>query len=394
MRFRESALGALSACALASAVVSATANAERQAPVSRAAGSTAVLLRVPAPGVYGVNVTITNAPTRRSLAKLRVGSHVANVGVGGRRNRSQLSLNAAIRGRVLVVHVADRYATLRLSVSAQRLRSLAAGHNGTTAGSTAGATGSAGADSAVTTAAVVATPPAPAPAGVPGPPGDPASWNQVFDDEFDGSSLDTSKWSTGWYGSGVTAPVNSEELECYDPAQVVEGSGELDLNLIASPESCGGQTRPYTSGLISTAGKFTYTYGYVEVRAWLPGSGTINDWPGIWADGQSWPTDGELDVVEGLGGQACWHFHDPFGAPGGCAAGSSYTGGWHTYGADWEPGSVTYYYDGTVVGTITTGVTSAPMYLILDLAADNTYGGPLAAPATMRVDYVRVWQHS
>jgi len=394
VRFRESALGALSACALASAVVSATANAERQAPVSRAAGSTAVLLRVPAPGVYGVNVTITNAPTRRSLAKLRVGSHVANVGVGGRRNRSQLSLNAAIRGRVLVVHVADRYATLRLSVSAQRLRSLAAGHNGTTAGSTAGATGSAGADSAVTTAAAVATPPAPAAAGVPGPPGDPASWNQVFDDEFDGSSLDTSKWSTGWYGSGVTAPVNSEELECYDPAQVVEGSGELDLNLIASPESCGGQTRPYTSGLISTAGKFTYTYGYVEVRAWLPGSGTINDWPGIWADGQSWPTDGELDVVEGLGGQACWHFHDPLGAPGGCAAGSSYTGGWHTYGADWEPGSVTYYYDGTVVGTITTGVTSAPMYLILDLAADNTYGGPLAAPATMRVDYVRVWQHS
>jgi beta-glucanase (GH16 family) len=288
------------------------------------------------------------------------------------------------------VNVADRYATLRLSVSAQRLRSLAAAQKGTTAG----ATGSAGADTALTTPAVQTTPPAPAPAGVPGPPGDPASWSLVFDDEFNGSSLDTSKWSTGWYGSGITAPVNSEELECYDPAQVVEGNGELDLNLVAEAESCGGQTRPYASGLISTAGKFSYTYGYVEVRAWLPGSSTINDWPGIWADGQSWPTDGELDVVEGLGGQACWHFHDPQGAPGSCAAGPSYTGGWHTYGADWEPGSVTYYYDGTVVGTITTGITSAPMYLILDLAADNTYGGPLAAPATMRVDYVRVWQHS
>ena len=33
------------------------------------------------------------------------------------------------------------------------------------------------------------------------------------------------------------------------------------------------------------------------------------------------------------------------------------------------------------------------MYLILNLAADHTYGGPLQAPATMRVDYVRVWQH-
>jgi hypothetical protein len=33
------------------------------------------------------------------------------------------------------------------------------------------------------------------------------------------------------------------------------------------------------------------------------------------------------------------------------------------------------------------------MYLVLDLAADNAYGGPLQVPATLRVDYVRVWQH-
>ena len=49
--------------------------------------------------------------------------------------------------------------------------------------------------------------------------------------------------------------------------------------------------------------------------------------------------------MEGLSGQACWHFHDPQGGPGGCST-ATYTGGWHTFGADWEPGSVTYYYDG------------------------------------------------
>ena len=69
------------------------------------------------------------------------------------------------------------------------------------------------------------------------------------------------------------------------------------------------------------------------------------------------------------------------------------TGGWHTFGADWEPGSVTYYYDGLPVGTVTQGITGAPMYVILDLAADNAYGGALQAPATMRVDYLRIWQH-
>ena len=96
--------------------------------------------------------------------------------------------------------------------------------------------------------------------------------------------------------------------------------------------------------------------------------------------------------MEGLSGQACWHFHDARGAPGSCSS-ATFTGGWHTFGADWEPGSVTYYYDGAAVGTITSGITSSPMYVILNLGTDHSNSGPLQAPATMRVDYVRVWQH-
>ena len=173
---------------------------------------------------------------------------------------------------------------------------------------------------------------------------------------------------------------------------MVVGGGELDLNLIAQPETCGGVSRPYASGMVNTNGKFAYTYGYLEARVWLSGSGAISNWPAVWTDGQSWPTDGELDVIEGLSGQACWHFHDPQGGPGDCSS-ATYTGGWHTFGADWEPGVVTYYYDGHNIGTINTGITSSPMYLILNLAADNGNSGPLQAPATMRIDYVRVWQH-
>ena len=390
MSRRNSLLGALSACALASVFLSAAASAHRPVRVPDASDRASVLLRVPKSGLYGVRVTITTQALQRSMVRLSVGRTLTHVDTAVHSGRAQLSLNVAIRGGKLAIHAADRDEKLRLSVHVRRLRSLAATnpHKGTTAGATAS---SSTAPPAAPSAAAAAAPASPS--GAPGPPGDPASWQLVFDDEFNGSSLDTSEWSTGWFGSTITAPVNPEELECYDPAQVVEANGELDLNLIAKPESCGGQTRPYASGLITTDGKFSYTYGYVEVRAWLPGAGTISDWPGIWADGQSWPTDGELDVLEGLGGQPCWDFHDPLGAFGGCAAAGSYLGGWHTFGADWEPGSVTYYYDGTVVGTVTSGVTSAPMYLVLDLAADNEYGGPLQVPAMLRVDYVRVWQH-
>src|SRR6185437_5650008 len=36
------------------------------------------------------------------------------------------------------------------------------------------------------------------------------SWTLVFDDEFTGTSLDTTKWQPGWFGSsGITPPVNS-----------------------------------------------------------------------------------------------------------------------------------------------------------------------------------------
>jgi beta-glucanase (GH16 family) len=186
-------------------------------------------------------------------------------------------------------------------------------------------------------------------------------------------------------------------MECYQPSQVAEAGGELDLNLIAQAqnncplEGGGSVNEPYTSGMIQSQGKFSFTYGYFETRVWLPGAASGVDWPGVWAVGANWPTGGELDLVEGLQGQACWHFHDPSGGPGGCAG--VYSGGWHTFGADWESGSVTWYYDGKAVGSVTQGITNSPMFLLATMALDNTYGGPIQAPATLRIDYIRVWQH-
>ena len=96
--------------------------------------------------------------------------------------------------------------------------------------------------------------------------------------------------------------------------------------------------------------------------------------------------------MEGLGGSAAHHFHSPSGSPGTQVSGN-FTG-WHTYAADREPGVVTYFYDGTQVGQITTGITAAPMYIILDYAVSSAVGGPTSVDQTMKVDDVRVWQQS
>jgi hypothetical protein len=223
----------------------------------------------------------------------------------------------------------------------------------------------------------------------PQPNGDPGSWKLILNSQFEGPLAEP--WSTGWFGDGVTGDVNRHANDCLNPAQVASGHGELNIRLVAKPEMCDGKMKDYETGLITTDGRFSFTYGFVQVRVWstATSSGALADWPSVWTDGRSWPADGELGVLEGLNGHACWHFHDPKGAPGGCATGS-YGGGWHTYGADWEPGRVTYYYDGHPVGTISNGITSAPMYLIVGLGAG---GDPVIAPATMRVQYVRVWCH-
>ena len=217
-------------------------------------------------------------------------------------------------------------------------------------------------------------------------------WNLVFDSEFNGSSLDRLQWSTGAYGApGVTAGYNTLEQDCYNPAQVSVTGGALNITAIADGETCGGVTQPYATGSVTTYGLFSFTYGYMEARLWLPGSGGIADWPAFWASGLHWPTTGEIDVLEGEGGHACATFHNSAGASETCASGT-FTG-WHTFAADWEPGSVTFYYDGTEVWSDTSGITSAPMHLNIGLELSTSITAPDTVPASMQVDYVRVWQH-
>lgn len=248
------------------------------------------------------------------------------------------------------------------------------------------------------------------PPGTPVPNGVGGSWTLVLDSEFNGSTL-PSPWTTGWFGSGITQGVGgSGENDCYDPAQTVVGNGELDLNLIKKTETCGGKSHQYATGFVTTDGKFSYTYGFVEARVWIAegSQGQAVDWPSFWQDGQNWPSDGELDVLEGLDGDVCAHWHGPtgngtgYGTNGGSGCpGTDYAGGWHTFGADWEPGKVTWYYDGQNIGCVETSgsdcggashdsqITGAPQYLILGMGI----GSPAVAPAAQRNDYVRVWQH-
>jgi beta-glucanase (GH16 family) len=165
---------------------------------------------------------------------------------------------------------------------------------------------------------------------------------------------------------------------------------------------CQGVSRPYTGAVLSTNpsdgrrhGGFQYTYGVLQARVYIPRAGSrIADWPAVMTLGQSWPEDGEDDILENVQGTACAHFHSPlnvFAGLGGCDR--YLRPGWHTVASDWEPGSVTWYYDGVKIAHVTQGVTSAPMYLVL-VDTVSAKAPAIARPSAMRVQYVRVWQHA
>ena len=218
-----------------------------------------------------------------------------------------------------------------------------------------------------------------------------AGYKLTFDDEFNGTTLG-SDWTPGWLGTGITGPVNLMETAAYRSANVTEKGGTLNLTLARATVTSGRGTYPYTGALVTTRGHFTFTYGYVEWRVYLPKSagGLVADWPALWADGTgTWPSTGELDVMEGLNGNAAGHFISPSGSAGVFTTGP--VSGWHTFGAAWQQGMVTYYYDGQQVGAITKGITGDPMFLVMDNTIAATSPSASSFPAVMRVDWVRVW---
>lgn len=235
------------------------------------------------------------------------------------------------------------------------------------------------------------------------PSGIPGHWKLILDSEFSHGAYDRRLWRAGWFGTGTTAPINSGENACYNSGNVIPGRHALYLNLTGKPSTCRDIKESYTGAVISTNpadgrrdGGFTYRYGVLQAKVFLPRfSGEPADWPAVVTFGQEWPRDGEDDILEVFNGLGCYHFHSTgyaaHGYPGNCdpRLGS----GWHTVASDWEPGRVTYYYDGVKVGEITRGVTSAPMYIVLVNTVARG-GSIVAQPNSMAVAYVKVWQRA
>lgn len=224
-----------------------------------------------------------------------------------------------------------------------------------------------------------------------------STWTKVWADEFAaGSNPNSATWNQNWFGSPgqITRPTNSAETGAYDPTRTTVSNGKLKQTSAAQPVTINGTTYPYRVGEVNSQGKVYFSPPmYVEWRAYIPAAanGQIANWPALWINGDNWPGDVEVDVLEGLGGNATWNVHAAGLNIGSGPVSGTWTG-WHTFGVYYAVGVLEIYWDGRLVGSVAdSAIVNKPHYLLMSNSIGG-YGGPVTVPTTLRVEYVRVWR--
>jgi beta-glucanase (GH16 family) len=248
-----------------------------------------------------------------------------------------------------------------------------------------------------------------------GPVKRPPNARLVWSDDFNGRTLNLSKWrydtafnKKGWFNGELQyySANRRKNLRLANGRLIIEAHRETPKQFA----DWGGQH--YTSAKIVS--KQAWTYGFYEIRAKLPcARGT---WPAIWMLPKvmkKWPDDGEIDIMEQVGAEpnliyASLHtglFNHvkktqrsaQLPIPTSCTA-------FHRYQLDWRPDSITIGVDDRGILRVRNDQPggkgawpfTTPFVMILNLAMGGDWAAAkgmddAALPQRMEVDYVRVW---
>jgi beta-glucanase (GH16 family) len=247
------------------------------------------------------------------------------------------------------------------------------------------------------------------------------AWRCTFDDEFQGSSLDRTKWtpittaSTGLAYSGgcfVDSPNN---------IYVSDGYLHLVARKESAPISCQALSlrfwTSYTAGQIATAGHFAQTYGLFAVRAKFPAATVAGLQSSLWMWPQNLTTTnlhGEIDIAEEYSNHPyqfvpyLHYAYDPSTVDAStntnivtraCLIGD--LNAFHVYAAQWSASTISIYEDGRLclqdnIKPSGKSPFDQPFFLELTQAlgsSSNAFAaGSTPLPATTEIDWVRAWK--
>ena len=237
----------------------------------------------------------------------------------------------------------------------------------------------------------------------------------VWAEEFDGTTLNSEYWNIEQGGGGWG---NQEKQYYTDRAENIRVKNGC-LEIEARKEQYGNNE--YTSARINTKKKKDFAYGKFEARIKFPkGGGT---WPAFWMLGYgSWPTCGEIDIVEHVGNNPYMASHAVHTRQKNGTKGNNWSSRqnmanmeeeWHVFGVEWLKtyllgcDALRFYVDDQVGGVVYSSKNSTfedwpftqdrPEFIILNLALGGTMGGAINDnafnnPVIMYVDWVHVYQ--
>ncbi len=231
-----------------------------------------------------------------------------------------------------------------------------------------------------------------------GPPG--KDYKMVWHDEFDGPTLDETKWAHRSVGERRGAWIDPECVS-------FDGQGHMLISI----KKVGDQ---YHGGMIGTEKKKSWTYGYFECRVQVATQPGMNTAFWVQAPRMAAPDQGkgiaddtehngtELDILEYIARQGdVAHFNLHWNGYGKLHKSAPADGwlpglrqGFHVYGMEWTPEGYTFYLDGRPYWHTTEAISKTEEYIILDLEVSAWAGGIDKAklPVSAVFDWVRVWQ--
>ncbi len=229
-------------------------------------------------------------------------------------------------------------------------------------------------------------------------------WRMVWHDEFDGDTLDETKWSYRQIGRRESAMIAKDCIS-------LDGHGMLHVWV---KEKDG----VLQNGMIGTQKKFEAKYGIMAARIKFPQPqgqhGSLWMKPAKTEPGSNDPAlgPGEIDIVEwfgayrndsGTASNVYWGGADGKASRAGekfnlkniLKPGEITSDDFHVFSVEWSPESYIFRMDGHETLRVTEGVSHQPQYLILSLLTADWEAGRLdrsKLPDSMDVDWVRVWQ--
>ena len=237
----------------------------------------------------------------------------------------------------------------------------------------------------------------------------------VWSDEFEGTSISGDNWTFETGGNGW----GNNELQNYQAAGNTEISDGI-LKITAKRNNDNTIEGAFTSARLNS--KKSFKFGRMEIRAKLPehkGNGT---WPALWMLGSNiqtvgWPECGEIDIMEYVSFKPNKTHFSLHSTANNHTNRTEITSGavdletieeeFHNFGLLWSNKYIKFYVDDVeniqftfrrpTTYTVDSWPFSNEFYFLMNIAVGGNWGGLEGVdtsifPATMEVDYIRVYQ--